>query len=136
VYVLDEAKTQHKIRLAGIDAWSAASPFGRRSEERMAELVAGTEVEVDWYKEDRWKRLIGKVWVASPDCREEPCPKTLDAALALITSGLAWHFKKYAHEQTEEDRDRYAFGEEEARARKAGLWRDPEPEPPWEWRRQ
>jgi endonuclease YncB( thermonuclease family) len=101
----------------------------------MAELVGRKAVEVEWYKTDRWGRLIGTVWVASPDCRGEPCPKTLDAGLALITSGLAWHFKRYAHEQPEEERERYAFAEEEARARKAGLWSDPNPVPPWEWRK-
>jgi endonuclease YncB( thermonuclease family) len=102
----------------------------------MADLVAGKDVEVDWYKEDRWGRLIGTVWVAAPECRQVTCPKTLDAGLALITSGLAWHFKRYAHEQSEEERERYAFAEEEARARRAGLWRDPNPVAPWEWRRR
>jgi endonuclease YncB( thermonuclease family) len=99
-------------------------------------LVAGKGVRVDCYKEDRWGRMIGKVWVASPDCRADSCPKTLDAGLALITSGLASHFKRYAHEQSEEDRERCAFAEEEARARKAGLWQDRDPMPPWVWRRR
>jgi endonuclease YncB( thermonuclease family) len=89
VYVLDPTKTQHKIRLAGIDAPERGQPFGTRSKQRMADLVAGKDVEVDWYKEDRWGRLIGKVWAATPECRDEPCPKTLDAGLALITPGLA-----------------------------------------------
>jgi endonuclease YncB( thermonuclease family) len=103
---------------------------------RMIELVAGTDVEVDWYKKDRWGRLIGTVRVASPDCSAAECPKTLNAGLALVTSGLAWHFKRYAHEQSEEDRERYAFAEQEARAKRAGLWSDPDPVPPWEWRRR
>jgi len=136
VYVLDGAKKQHKIRLAGIDAPERGQAFGTRSKDRMAELVAGQDVRVDWYKTDRWGRLIGTVWVASPDCRTASCAKTLDAGLALIKSGLAWHFKRYAHEQPEEERERYAYAEEEVRASKAGLWRDPNPVSPWEWRRR
>jgi endonuclease YncB( thermonuclease family) len=101
VQVLDAQRETHKVRLAGIDAPERKQPFGTRAKQRMAELVAGKAVEVEWYKTDRWGRLIGTVWVASPDCRGEPCPKTLDAGLALITSGLAWHFKRYAHEQPE-----------------------------------
>jgi endonuclease YncB( thermonuclease family) len=50
--------------------------------------------------------------------------------------GLAWHFKRYAHEQGEEDRERYAFAEEETQARKVGLRRDREPVAPWDWRRR
>lgn len=48
----------------------------------------------------------------------------------------AWHFIRYAKEQSEEQRLRYAFAEEEAKAKKSGLWVDGEPVPPWEWRRR
>jgi len=168
IAVLTADKQQHKMRLAEIDAPERGQPFGTKSKERLSELVGGKEVRVDWYKNDRWGRLIGTVWAASPDCRTESCsetlkegnirdpegrdiirvwvaspdcpvescPKTLSGGLAMITSGLAWHFKRYAHEQTEEDRERYAFAEVEARAKGAGLWIDPEPVPPWEWWRR
>jgi endonuclease YncB( thermonuclease family) len=59
----------------------------------------------------------------------------LNAGLAQVTVGLAWHYKKYQHKQSAEDRQRYAFAEQEARARKAGLWQGKNPVPPWEWRR-
>jgi len=39
-----------------------------------------------------------------------------------------------ADEQSPEDRARYEFAEQEARAKKAGLWRDGTAVPPWEWR--
>jgi endonuclease YncB( thermonuclease family) len=85
VCVLDAARTQHKVRLAGIDTPERGQPFSRRAKERLADLVGAKDVEVDWYKEDRWGRLIGTVWVATPECREAVCPKTLDAGLALTT---------------------------------------------------
>ena len=59
---------------------------------------------------------------------------TLDAGLAQITMGRAWWFRKYADEQSPEDRGRYELAEQEARAKKAGLWRDGTAVPPWEWR--
>ena len=55
--------------------------------------------------------------------------------LAQITAGLAWHYKKYAHEQPEEDRERDSFAEVEARVRKTGLWSDPHVVAPWDWRK-
>jgi endonuclease YncB( thermonuclease family) len=85
-----------------------------------------------------YERIAGKVWVASPDspCRGTPdCPITLDAGLAQITMGRAWWFRKYADEQSPEDRGRYELAKQEARAKKAGLWRDGTAVPPWEWRR-
>jgi hypothetical protein len=57
----------------------------------------------------------------------EGCPKTLDAGLAQITVGLAWHNKKYTNEQTEEDRERYTFAEKEPPSKKADRWADNPP---------
>ena len=116
---------------------SAASPSASCSKQNLARLVAGKAVEIRWHKRDRYGRLVGQVWVVSPDarCQGAGCPKTLDAGLAQLTVGLAWHYKQYAGEQSEQDRERYAFAEVEARARRAGLWRDVDPVAPWEWRK-
>ena len=122
---------------AGIDTPERKQPFGKRAKENLSRLAAGQPARVEYHKTDRWKRLIGTVWVRSPDsqCLEEECPKTLNVGMAQLTQGLGWHFKRYAYEQSEEDRERYAFAEEEARAKRVGLWTDPDPMPPWEWRR-
>jgi endonuclease YncB( thermonuclease family) len=56
--------------------------------------------------------------------------------LHLIDRGLAWRYKRYQNEQTPSDRAAYAQAEDAARASRRGLWSDPEPVPPWEWRRR
>lgn len=133
VTVLDADKSQHKVRIAGIDAPEKAQPFGQRAKQRMSTLVFGKEVRLEGDKQDRYGRTVAKVWVSPRDC--QGCPKTLDAGLAVLTSGLAWHYKKYQTEQSPEDRERYAFAEDEARTKRAGLWGDANPVPPWEWRK-
>lgn len=72
------------------------------------------------------------MWVQPGDCPR--CGKTLDVGLAQISVGLAWWYKRYADEQSAEDRGRYESEEQEARLRKRGLWADAKPVPPWEWR--
>jgi endonuclease YncB( thermonuclease family) len=137
ITVLDASKTQHKIRVAGIDAPEKGQPGGQWSKESLSALVYGQPVRIEGDKQDRYGRTVGKVWVAPPDsqCRGKPdCPMTLDAGLALITIGRAWWYRKYASEQSAEDRARYESAEQEARAKKAGLWRDGTAVPPWEWR--
>jgi endonuclease YncB( thermonuclease family) len=134
ITVLDANKTQHKIRVGGIDAPEKSQPFGQRSKASMSDLVFGKDVEVVAGKRDRYGRLIGKVMVAAPSCAARTCPKTLDAGLAQLTTGMAWWYRRYAREQSAEDAGAYAFAEQEARARHAGLWRDPEPTAPWDWR--
>ena len=133
VKVLDANNVEYKIRLAGIDAPEHDQPFGQRSKQSLSNAVMGKPVRIEWAKQDRYGRLIGTVWVAplGTVCTGPSCPKTLDVNLAQLTVGLAWHYKEYEKEQSPQDRERYAFAEQEAQTRKAGLWSEPDPTPPW-----
>ena len=123
ITVLDSTKTQHKIRLSGIDAAEKAQPFGQRSKEHLSDSVFGKQVVVDSNKTDKYGRTVGKVMVAGKD-----------ANLEQIKAGLAWHYKEYAKEQSVIDRTTYAAAEGAARSARVGLWQDKAPAPPWEWR--
>lgn len=130
--VLDDQHQQHKVRLAGIDAPERSQPFGRRATTELARLAKNKRVSVDWSKTDRYRRIIGVVWVTPEDCT---ICKPLDAGLALIGDGLAWHYRAYERDQSVNDRRDYRQAETGARARHAGLWTDTDPTPPWGWRR-
>jgi len=136
ITVLDRDKRQHKIRVAGIDAPEKNQPFGQRSKENLSRLVFGKEVDVQWSKHDRYQRIVGKVMMAEPGCQRPDCAKILDAGLGQITTGLAWWYRKYAKEQSLEDAGAYEVAEQEAQARRIGLWHDTDPTPPWDWRRK
>lgn len=122
--VLDESHTQHKIRLAGIDAPELGQAYGRASRDYLAKEVAGKTVSIEWNKHDKYGRTVGKVLLDGKDeCLEQ------------VMAGFAWHYKKYEREQTPEDRRIYSAAEQDAREAKRGLWQDREPLPPWEWRK-
>lgn len=123
IVVLDANQTSHRIRLEGIDAPEKAQPFGARSKQQLSDQVFGKQVEVQWNKLDKYRRTIGKVLINGTD-----------ANLEQIRSGLAWHYKKYQKEQAAADRLAYASAETIARNSKIGLWNEPSPTPPWEWR--
>ena len=133
--MLDSNNVQHKVRVAGIDAPEKKQAFGNRSKDNLAELVAGKSVNVEWTKRDRYQRIVGKVMVATPGCSALNCPKTVHAGLAQIRTGLAWWYRKYASEQLPADAASYADTETLARAQTAGLWRDKDPIPPWDFRK-
>jgi endonuclease YncB( thermonuclease family) len=77
IKVLDASNTQHKVRLTGIDAPERDQPYGNASRKHLASLVAGKQVFVESDKNDRYGRVLGKVWVQPSDC--PTCGKTLDA---------------------------------------------------------
>jgi endonuclease YncB( thermonuclease family) len=125
VTVLDSTKTQHKIRLVGIDAPESKQAFGQVSKQSLADQVAGQTVTVEWDKVDRYGRILGKVLLRGEDVN-----------LKQIQRGLAWHYKAYEREQSIIDRAAYATAENEAKAAKKGLWREAGALPPWEFRRK
>jgi len=125
ITVLDAGNKQTKIRVMGIDAPEKGQPFGNASRESLASMVAGRNVTVEWHKRDRYDRLVGQVFADSHD-----------VGLVQIERGMAWHYKAYAREQRPEDAQAYAHAEVEAKAARRGLWADPKPVPPWEWRRK
>ncbi len=87
---------QHRIRLQGIDAPERKQPFGKASGRSLSALVAGKQVRVEYGKRDRYGRILGVVWVRSPDarCDAEPCPMTLDAGLYQVTVGMVYVSKQ------------------------------------------
>jgi endonuclease YncB( thermonuclease family) len=135
ITVLDADHQSYKIRLSGIDAPEKKQPFGQRSKQHLSTLVFGREVDVIWNKHDRYKRIVGQVMVTSPSCVRPTCPKADDAGLRQIEAGMAWWYRKYAREQAQGDAADYDRAETRARSRRVGLWSEPNPVPPWDWRR-
>lgn len=99
-------------------------PFGNRSRLHLGALVFGKQVTADCPKKDRYKRAV---------CRLEV--DGVDANLAQIEAGMAWHYKAYAREQSPADRWRYTKAEGRAREARQGLWADRAPVAPWDFRK-
>jgi len=93
VTVLDAAKNQCQLRLAGIDAPEKAQAFGQASKMSLSDQIIGREVAVGWDKRDRYGRIIGRILV---DHR--------DVCLEQIRRGMAWHYKQYQWGQSPDDR--------------------------------
>jgi endonuclease YncB( thermonuclease family) len=135
ITVLDALKTERKVRLAGIDSPEGEQPFGSRSKQHLSQLLQNKAVVIEWSKTDRYGRLIATVRVPQAGtCRSPPC-SPIDASLAQLSAGMAWHDKEFEKEQTPRERRDYAAAEQQARAGKTGLWADKNPVAPSEWRR-
>lgn len=115
---LDESGGQQKVRLAGIDAPEIGQDFGRQSRDALADLVFGRAVEVLDEGRDRQGRTIAKLLVDGDDVNRR-----------MVATGMAWHYSAYS---TDPDLDGI---EAEARAGGRGLWSQPSPMPPWDYRR-
>jgi endonuclease YncB( thermonuclease family) len=118
--ILDRKSSHHRIRLKGIDAPERGQAFGIEATQSLAKLVTGREVNIEWNRVDDSNRIIGKVLLDQQDiCLEQ------------IRAGMAWHFKRYQGEQSNDDRGVYNQVETEARSARRGLWTDVAPTEPW-----
>jgi endonuclease YncB( thermonuclease family) len=122
--VLDKSNRQHKIRLVGIDAPEHAQPFGTVSRRNLADLVFGKTVAVEWHKQDRYQRVLGKVLLNGQDVN-----------LKQIKAGLAWYYKQYDKDLRRVDKQLYAEAQKAASLKGIGLWSDATPVAPWDFRR-
>jgi endonuclease YncB( thermonuclease family) len=126
VKVLGSENQLFSIRLMGIDAPEKSQSFGHRSKQFLSDLIYKKQVQVEWSKKDRYGRIVGKIRLMDGT----------DVCLAQLTSGMAWHYKKYQSEQNPKDRILYSDAEAKARVSGTGLWREQAPVPPWEWRKR
>ena len=96
----DANRQQHKIRPAGIDAPEKA-PFGQRSKQDLSELAFAKDAKAHCYKVDGYDRNVCTVFVNGKDIGR-----------AQLDAGLAWWYRKYAHEQPPRDRVDYEAAED------------------------
>jgi endonuclease YncB( thermonuclease family) len=119
ITVLHEGKGE-KIRLYGIDTPEIGQTFGKRAKQFTSDMVYGKTVKVETRDKDPYGRAVGIVTVDGKSLNE-----------SLIKNGLAWVDQKYCKAAFCED---WLNLEIVARYGKTGLWSEPNPIPPWEFR--
>jgi endonuclease YncB( thermonuclease family) len=112
---------EERVRLSGIDCPEKGQPFGNRAKQLTSTLAFGKPVTIVEGGRDKYGRTIGEMIL--PDERS--------LTHALVKAGVGWWYRRYAPANAA-----LAQLEREARAEKRGLWADPNPIPPWEWRKQ
>lgn len=114
---LDESNQQQKVRLAEIDAPEIGQEYGRASREALAEMVFGKPVEVVEEGKDRYGRWVGHVSSGGVDVNRQ-----------MVVTGNAWQYVDYSRDPT------LAAAQAQAQTQRLGLWAQPNPTPPWDFR--
>jgi micrococcal nuclease len=112
-------RKQYKIRLNEIDCPEKGQPYGDKARQKLASLIFGMDVRASISGKDRYGRFIGTISAGSLDVNAE-----------MVKTGYAWHYKQYSKSP------QLALLENRARAARIGLWADPNPVSPWEWRKR
>lgn len=119
IKVLDDLdKGVLKIRLNKIDAPEKNQAFGQKSKQYLSNLVFGKQVIIRFKEIDRYGRILGLIYIDG-----------VEVNLQIVKAGMAWHYAYY------DKTPAYIEAEKKARASKVGLWIDPEPISPYEFRK-
>lgn len=113
-----ERRFRHACVLEAFDAPESGQAFGQRAKQAAGRLAFGKTVRVLDRGQDRYGRTLGTVVL--------PDGSTLNERLVAL--GWAWQYRQYSNDEH--------FREIEIAARRdrRGLWADPNPVPPWEYR--
>lgn len=121
--IRDDGGSKFTVRMQGIDAPEKGQAFGDRAKSILTGLILKKRVRVIPTKTDQYRRLVGSVEL---DGR--------DVCLELLERGAVWHFARFDSELPEGLGERYEEAEKRARSKRAGIWAESDPIPPWEFR--
>lgn len=110
---------QVKVRLTEIDAPELGQPFGTKSKQSLSKLCFGKTATLEVHGHDRYRRTLAHVTCSGTDANAEQ-----------VRRGYAWTYARY----TRADSPLYAI-QHSAQTAHRGLWSDPSPVAPWDWRR-
>lgn len=106
------------IRLFGIDCPEIGQHFGEEAKQLTATKSLGKRVSIEIKDTDNYGRFVSRVRIDGEDL-----------SLALVSAGLAWYYRQFTSDANLE------AGEGSARKSRIGLWREPSPVAPWDFRR-
>lgn len=106
-----------RVRLNGIDSPEKKQAFSNRAKQTLSDLIYNKKVKVYYESKDRYGRVLGDIYIDNLNVNQE-----------MVRRGMAWHFIRYSDDET------LAALEKEARKNSIGLWADPNPVAPWEFR--
>jgi endonuclease YncB( thermonuclease family) len=126
VLLATREKSRLKVRLYGIDAPETkkpdrpGQPYGDLSRQTLKEKIMGRRVAAEIVDIDQYQRAVAVIRYDGRDINRE-----------MVSEGMAWAYRRYLQGAYASE---YIGSETGARSRRAGLWRESNPRPPWEFR--
>lgn len=119
VKVLSTDNRQMKCRLHGIDAPESSQFKGQASKASLSDMIYRKTVDVEVVDRDQYGRSVCRIFLNGVDVNK-----------VQIQRGLAWWYSRYSKDAS------YRQAQDAARQQRLGLWAEPNPTPPWAFRRE
>lgn len=134
ITVQDSLGTKVKVRLYGIDApeteksnkktgrvTKPGQPYGEEAFQALQSKISKKQIQLDVMAVDLYKRSVGIVTLDGRSINKQ-----------MVAEGYAWAYRQYLNTPYKSE---YIGLEEQARAKKLGLWEQSNPQSPWDFRK-
>jgi len=129
VIVSKASRKQFRIRLDSIDCPEDGQPWGDIAKFGLIKLIGGQNVRLEVHGKDGHGRDLATIYVWHRDKEE-----WLNVNERMIILGHAWVMRAYYDHLPNDRKQKLNRLEKWAKSKKIGLWKHPNPIPPWQWR--
>ena len=117
--VREPGQPARRVRLHGVDSPEIEQPFGMKARQFTARQLLDRRVTVQPVTVDAAQIPLVKIFLSGTLFNH-----------TLVAAGYAWRYTRYLSSP------QIAILERQAREARRGLWLEPHPTPPWQWRRR
>lgn len=128
--IIAKGWSQIVIRLDSIDCPEDGQPWGDTATYGLIKLIGGRKIHLEEYGLDSHGRTLATIYVWHANKNE-----WLNVNERMVTLGHAWVMRRFYDHLPDDRQDQLNRLENWARSKKVGLWRTPNPIPPWQWRK-
>jgi len=117
------------IRLDSIDCPEDGQQWGDIAKFGLIKLIGGRKIRLEEHGLDRYERTLATIYVQH-DNRSE----WVNVNEKMVTLGHAWVMRRFYDHLPKNRRNKLNSLERWAKSKRIGLWKTPNPIPPWKWR--
>jgi len=118
-----------KIRLDSIDCPENDQHWGDTAKYGLIKLIGGRNVRLEEHGLDHYERILATIYVQHGYGAE-----WMNVNERMVTLGHAWVMRRFYNHLPKHRQDKLNRLEKWDRSKKVGLWKTPNPIPPWKWR--
>lgn len=118
-----------KIRLDSIDCPEDGQYWGDTAKYGLIKLIGGRKVQLEEHGIDQHGRTLATIYVW-----HDQKNTWMNVNERMVTLGHAWVLRRFYEHLPQDRKDKLDDLEKWAKSKKIGLWHEPDPTPPWDWR--
>ena len=128
--VVSIVRDQNEVRLDSIDSPEGRQAWGEQATSGLRKLIAGRLVLLEQHGQDQYGRTLATIYAVHLTNHE-----CINVNEHMVMLGHAWVNRLHYGHLPPDRQDKLNDLQRRAKSERLGLWSEPNPMPPWTWRK-